>query len=1485
MSRKIQIRILSFFLAAVQLLALLPSFVNFSTVHAARTELKITVDGNSVQSLILEPDEKTELEAVGLSGAASYQWQIRIPEQNVWVNIADKQSGFCELSLALVESILNPLQRTAIRCTAEQDGELYFSDPVSVVRNSVRELERSDSSGNSIPLKKAPLRAPASGEFVTVQINYLLNNQPIFDPYIASLQYGTSFSANIPSPTFMGYAPFISVDGVEVSADSVSFSYVNLTESQELNVYYKPVLSEYTVRYYFQNVSDDLYVENPALLDKGEALTGSYPDLIDKDFDGFTVLFHEPDRVAADGSTEFHVYYDRTYYLYTFDLNGGYGVDPVYARYETPLVVGTPTLAGYVFQGWDKQEADGTYDGKPDALPASVGASNATYKAIWVSADTHYSVVFWNELADDEKTPSKQYAYWARIDDVAAKSGDLISWDQIQEYAKSVPGVSEQMVRHFEFAEKYTREVFDTLSLRAEDGTVLGIQVNGTGSTVINIYFTRKSYTLRFYYARSYEDDSKKTHYEVDAATTYGFGTYGSDTNDIKTLLENTDLGAKVTRNHSNWGEISGLPTFNTEGENRISSGIYRMGSETISHQIIPNYNNPYTTTTRTFTYYYFEFTEKYGNSLNGLWPIGVFEESESTSPYPGHKKYAVFSAWNGEYRVEYSKNSNQTIKGNYLRLDDALLYSLEYKEAYVKDANGNCMVRYLAFWENAVTQCNWGIAGKWTYNIYREALKRELSDPSLQDKLIWQNETAYLLYQSYVCCDNNQTISSQTPPGTQGFYLEGTTSERGTLTAEESQIYEFSMIGNFYYKRNLYTIRFFNNGEYLTESGRQIRYQRQLTLELKDLLSGMPGWGGDGLTPPYPKNLEKDAYTFDGWYTSDRFLPGTEVTDATLMLATDMTLYAHWVPIQHTVTFSQNYDEMMAGNYLNGELSVAHQGYILSSDIPKAENGSSVFIGWFYIDADGSRRAFDPGQMPIVTDLSLYAEWQSGEIVSYRVRYVTEDGQTVSPDLTGYTYAETTKTFSARTGADLYPEFQEGFFPTVASSSILAKSDSENEVTFVYVKLDSVPYTVRYIDRATGEPLDKEENFSTKSSVITLQARYFSGYVTDSLYKRCTLTADEDQNIFTFYYTKDTSHLRYAIRYFTEDLTGGGYTEYQSIEHIGDVNSEISVPILDLVGFTYSETKTKQMNPDSRVTVANGGVNAKLTENGTSLVVDLYYTRNSASYRVRFAEYGNREHVLASDSVLNGKFGETVSYTAPESLTLDGANYRLVSAQEYELTLRSDEPILYVYYQAKSVTISYIPLLLNYSAANFGSVSPRSETVTNAEGIRGSTPTAGEGFRFVGWFEDPACTKPVSSPAEADGTWKPVGMPDSNVFYYALFEPLLGNLTISKTGAETEDAACTFFFSVVGTPGTVTEGINRTVSVIGNGSVTLVGLPVGTYTVKEKSEWSWRYDPVGTGEQTAKVEANLTATAVFENRRNGSAWLGGENYCKNNFQ
>ncbi|MDY4191217.1 MAG: VWA domain-containing protein [Oscillospiraceae bacterium] len=59
-------------------------------------------------------------------------------------------------------------------------------------------------------------------------------------------------------------------------------------------------------------------------------------------------------------------------------------------------------------------------------------------------------------------------------------------------------------------------------------------------------------------------------------------------------------------------------------------------------------------------------------------------------------------------------------------------------------------------------------------------------------------------------------------------------------------------------------------------------------------------------------------------------------------------------------------------------------------------------------------------------------------------------------------------------------------------------------------------------------------------------------------------------------------------------------------------------------------------------------------------------------------------------------------------------------------------------------------------------------------------------------------------------------------------------------------------------------------------GSVTLVGLPAGTYTVEEDTDWAWRYTPEGDAVQTKVLSsANPNDTANFANTLTNNSWVG----------
>lgn len=286
----------------------------------------------------------------------------------------------------------------------------------------------------------------------TVIINYVFENGKQAAPsWTATLAEGSSLEQTVTSPTVVGYEPVQATVDVTVN---------NITENVTYTVTYYPANVGFTVNHYLQNVADNNYtlnvsedVDGYTESEVGDGLAETYP--------GFAaLLYNTKAKVAADGSTVVEIYYDRNYYMMSFNLDGGYGVEPIYARYGTSVKVENPTKPGYTFNGWEP------------TVPTTVPAENTTYKAKWTPGESGFTVVFWYENANDDG-----YSYAGSIKPANVAPGTQKNSNDYQN-----ENFTGRDAAHFTYN-----------SAKAETVTV-----KGDGSTVLNVYFTRNTYTLTF---------------------------------------------------------------------------------------------------------------------------------------------------------------------------------------------------------------------------------------------------------------------------------------------------------------------------------------------------------------------------------------------------------------------------------------------------------------------------------------------------------------------------------------------------------------------------------------------------------------------------------------------------------------------------------------------------------------------------------------------------------------------------------------------------------------------------------------------------------------------------------------------------------------------------------------------------------------------------------------------------------------------------
>lgn len=1276
-------RILSLVLCAAMLL----SMCLFLGAGVTNSLTVCDSSGEAVKRVDLPVNQKISLMAQAQSAAENdaYQWQIRAAK-NVWANILGSDTQTLELSYPMVASALSEKNTVQIRCrlTSAETGEATFSDAVTVEVTAATAVDTPASAdAAAAPVLRSPAKvavaandAPEYGTY-TIIINYKFEDgRTAANSWSATVANGATYTQDVTSPTVVGYAP----DQPVVQ--------VNASEETTYTVYYKPAEVEFTVKYYQQNVGDDKYMLSGTVTKRGytEAPVSKYAtgaDGFDVNYDGFTRLLYDGTAtIAADGSTVVELYYDRNYYLMNFDLDGGYGVEPIYARYDAPINVGTPTKPGYTFNVW-----------KPE-LPAKMPAENTTHKATWNAGTTSYTVVYWYENANDGG-----YSYVAdqTISDV--EPGTSVSSNDYKD-------------------QNFTSENKDTKHFTYNASKTENVTVKGDGSTILNVYFTRNTYTLKFR-----ELDCDKwwliTHTHDDSCY-----------KEIKTITAKYQADIHYNfpikdGDETIWWKVpDGTETYGELDEQTYLGSIDTMPGENITFE-------KYDTESGAKIYYYVE-------TLNGT-------SGDTTYNGKNYTQYKVID-------LDYSGNT-----------------SLTYKEEF-----------------HPITGFTQGD-----------------SKPTLpKDSSVKMQKNNYL-----------------------------------------------------YYTRNSYKLKFYNYNDYVDGKEASVQYKAPLSDYNK-------------FTPAYPAKLEEGAYEFAGWYTTAGCYAGSEVNWATAtMPASDVTLYAKWAPKTHTVKTYLTENDLNSSAQAQGTWTVSHGTAVPENQRPVTpENGKYTFVGWFYKDNDGTEHAFD-FSMPVTKDLNLYAKWSANTLVSYTIKYAVrnEDGTLtyIADDTKGSALALTTKTFEAKTGTQLKEGYQSGYFPTTSSHSITMNIDGENEYTFIYEPKKEVKYTVRYLEKDTNSVLHPEKAGSTRNAVITEKFEQITGYAPDAYQKRLVLSADDAQNVITFWYVKDEIHAPVQVIHWTQNIAGDGYTEYQSSTNL---NGEI--------GTTYTETPLTI--PGFQYNAKNSEASGKLTASG--LVLNLYYDRIDYPYEFRFVDMDTKQQV--ADSVSGrARYQAQVTETAK---TIPG--YELVSgANSQSMVIQIEDPddvasknVKTFYYREQTVDIKYV-------AVGFGTLDKvQDSNVKVLSGtVQGSTPTPKPGYKFVGWYKDEGCTQQVDKTWVNTDTNKltpqksvPYGNQEGYraATYYAKFERDVFDLTIEKKAANGSkiDQNQTFVFRVQG------EGVNMQVVITGPGEQTIKNLPVGNYTITEDTSWSWKYTPDGDATQELKASSiqDGVATVTFKNKNNGTNWL-----------
>ena len=181
---------------------------------------------------------------------------------------------------------------------------------------------------------------------------------------------------------------------------------------------------------------------------------------------------------VPEGSTSVNVYaIIKEGYWVTFDSNGGSAIDSQFVFDKISLNdQTTPTKPGYRFDGW--------YNGTEIVENDATIESPMTLTAHWTPKQVNYTVIHWWENADDNG-----YSFH----ESETKKGLTGSETEAVEKSYTVDGKNI-------FGESVKDKVFTA-------STISQKTIKGDGSTIVNVYYKRKTYTMHFKKKKSSSED------------------------------------------------------------------------------------------------------------------------------------------------------------------------------------------------------------------------------------------------------------------------------------------------------------------------------------------------------------------------------------------------------------------------------------------------------------------------------------------------------------------------------------------------------------------------------------------------------------------------------------------------------------------------------------------------------------------------------------------------------------------------------------------------------------------------------------------------------------------------------------------------------------------------------------------------------------------------------------------------------------------
>ena len=372
-------------------------------------------------------------------------------------------------------------------------------------------------------------QAIAADGSTVVEIKYDRNSYEVTYAYVGTAPAGASA---LPEKATVKYGAPVAV---AAAATAPGYTFSGWSQKEDFTMPAENVTitgsftansnTEYTVRHHFQNILDDAYDADTAML--SETLSGTTDTLTAaaaKTVAGFTAQSFQQKNIAGDGSTVVDIYYNRNSYTVTYAVTGTVDPNPNYKQADyrfgqNVAAEAAAAKAGYDFIGWANE-------------PAVMPANDVTATGYFVArTDTAYQVQHYKQnLEDDGFTLAETEELTGKTDTIATAN-----------------------------PKTYTGFMLD----RTVEGTVASGNIAGDGSLVLKLYYTRNSYGVTYAYTGTVPADASALPEKAavkygapvtvaEAATAKGHTFSGWSTGDFTMPAQDVEITGSFTANPYN---------------------------------------------------------------------------------------------------------------------------------------------------------------------------------------------------------------------------------------------------------------------------------------------------------------------------------------------------------------------------------------------------------------------------------------------------------------------------------------------------------------------------------------------------------------------------------------------------------------------------------------------------------------------------------------------------------------------------------------------------------------------------------------------------------------------------------------------------------------------------------------------------------------------------------------------------------------------